>query len=93
MTNQTPNAKREGGRRRLIGTVVPSSMAKTAVVRIERTVQHPKYGKTYAVSKKYKVHDPQGKAKPGDTVEMEEIRPISADKRWRYLRTIAEKKQ
>jgi len=93
MTNQIPNTQRADGRRRLIGTVCPSGMSKTAVVRVERMVQHPKYGKTYAVSKKYKVHDPQGKAKPGDTVEIEEIRPLSADKRWRYLRTIAENKQ
>lgn len=83
MTNETQKA-----RRHLVGTVVSAKMAKTVVVRIERTVQHPKYGKTYAVSKKYKVHDPEGKAKVGDLVEIEETRPISSEKRWRYFSTI-----
>lgn len=85
-TEATP--KTTQSRRRLIGTVVSAKMAKTVVVRVERTVQHPKYGKSYAVSKKYKVHDAEGKAKVNDKVEIEETRPMSADKRWRYLRTI-----
>jgi small subunit ribosomal protein S17 len=82
------NEKSQKTRRHLVGTVVSAKMAKTIVVRIERTVQHPKYGKTYAVSKKYKVHDPAGKAKVGDLIEIEETRPISSEKRWRYFSTI-----
>jgi len=87
MTTET-TPKTTKSRRRLIGTVVSAKMTKTVVVRVDRTVQHPKYGKSYAVSKKYKVHDPEGKAKVNEVVEIEETRPISADKRWRYLRTI-----
>ncbi|MFA6099919.1 MAG: 30S ribosomal protein S17 [Patescibacteria group bacterium] len=82
------NDKSKKARRRLIGTVVSAKMAKTVVIRIERTVQHPKYGKTYMVSKKYKVHDPEGRAKVGDTIEIEETRPMSSEKRWRYFRTV-----
>ncbi len=85
-TEATPKTTKS--RRRLIGTVVSAKMTKTVVVRVDRTVQHPKYGKSYAVSKKYKVHDEEGKAKVNDVVEIEETRPMSADKRWRYLRTI-----
>lgn len=85
-TEATPKTTKS--RRRLIGTVVSAKMTKTVVVRIDRTVQHPKYGKSYAVSKKYKVHDAESKAKVNDVVEIEETRPMSADKRWRYLRTI-----
>ncbi|MHB8831176.1 MAG: 30S ribosomal protein S17 [Patescibacteria group bacterium] len=85
-TEATPKTTKS--RRRLIGIVVSAKMTKTVVVRVDRTVQHPKYGKSYAVSKKYKVHDAEGKAKVNDVVEIEETRPMSADKRWRYLRTI-----
>lgn len=88
MTNSTPKELKTKTRRRLIGTVVSANMTKTVVIRIERKIQHPKYGKTYAVSKKYKVHDPEGQAKVGATIEIEEMRPLSTDKRWRYLRTV-----
>lgn len=85
MSNEAKTTK---ARRHLVGTVVSAKMAKTVVIRIERMVQHPKYGKTYMVSKKYKVHDADGKAKVGDLIEVEETRPMSTDKRWRYFKTI-----
>lgn len=75
-------------RRRLRGTVTSTAMQKTAVVRIDRQIAHPMYGKKYSVSKKFKLHDPEGKAHVGDVVEFEECRPISKDKRWRYVRTL-----
>ena len=75
-------------RRRLRGTVVSTAMQKTAVVQIDRRVAHPKYGKMYTVSKTFKVHDPEAKARVGDLVEIEECRPLSKDKRWRYLQTL-----
>lgn len=74
--------------RRLRGTVVSTKMQKTAVVRIDRRVSHPKYGKMYTLSKKFKIHDPESKARVGDLVEFEECRPLSKDKRWRYVKTI-----
>jgi small subunit ribosomal protein S17 len=75
-------------RRHLRGIVTSTAMQKTAVVRIDRQVTHAKYGKKYTVSKKFKIHDPEAQAKVGDVVEFEECRPISKDKRWRYLRTL-----
>lgn len=75
-------------RRRMRGEVVSTAMQKTAVVRVERQLQHPKYGKYYTVSKKYSVHDPENAAKVGDTIEFEESRPISRNKRWRYVSTV-----
>ena len=83
MTTPTPSV-----RRHLRGIVTSTAMQKTAVVRIDRQVTHAKYGKKYTVSKKFKIHDPEAKAKVGDMVEFEECRPISKDKRWRYLRTL-----
>lgn len=74
--------------RRLNGIVVSTAMQKTAVVQVDRRVEHAKYGKRYTTSNRFKVHDPEGKARVGDVVEFEECRPLSKDKRWRYLRTI-----
>ncbi|MFA6447032.1 MAG: 30S ribosomal protein S17 [Patescibacteria group bacterium] len=79
---------KQSARRRLIGTVKSAKMAKTVVVTIERKIQHPKYGKTYAVSRSFKVHDAEAKAHVGDVIEIEEIRPLSSQKRWRYVRTV-----
>lgn len=74
--------------RRLQGVVVSTKMQKTAVVRVDRRVAHAKYGKYFTVSKKFKIHDPEGAAKLGATVEFSECRPISRDKRWIYASTI-----
>jgi small subunit ribosomal protein S17 len=67
------------------GTVVSAKMAKTAVVRVDRLVMHPKYRKQYRVSRKFKVHDEKGECKVGDVVRFEETRPLSKDKRWRFI--------
>ena len=75
-------------RRRLQGTVVSTKMAKTIVVRVDRRIPHPKYGKYFLTSMKFKAHDERGDAKQGDVVLIEETRPISKDKRWRYVKTV-----
>ena len=75
-------------RRRLTGTVVSAKMAKTVVVRIDRRVAHAKYGKYFTLSTKLKAHDETGAAKVGDTVTIEETRPLSKEKRWRYVSTV-----
>jgi small subunit ribosomal protein S17 len=76
--------------RLLRGIVVSTKMQKTAVVRVDRRVSHPKYEKKYTVSTKFKVHDPGAKAHVGDLVEFEECRPLSKDKRWRFVKTVTE---
>jgi len=63
-------------------------MQKTAVVRVDRRVAHAKYGKYFTISKKFKIHDPEGAAKLGATVEFLECRPISRDKCWVYASTL-----
>ena len=67
------------------GTVVSDKMEKTIVVKIDRRVAHPKYKKSFTVSKKYKVHDKKKQYKVGDTVTFVACRPMSKDKRWRVL--------
>jgi len=72
-------------RRQFSGTVVSTKMDKTAIVRIDNTKIVPKYHKRIVVSKKYKVHDPEGVCKVGEVVIFEECRPLSKDKRWRVV--------
>ncbi len=74
--------------RRFEGVVASVSGPTTAVVRVDRQVAHPKYGKYYTISKKFMIHDPMSAAKVGDTVEIEECRPVSRHKRWRYVSTL-----
>ncbi|MBI5369591.1 30S ribosomal protein S17 [Candidatus Uhrbacteria bacterium] len=72
-------------RRTFKGIVVSDKMEKTIVVRVDRTVVHPKYGKRYVRSQKYHVHD-EGKAHHvGETVSFQECRPYSKTKRWRVV--------
>lgn len=63
-------------------------MSKTAVVRVDRRIAHPKYGKYYTMSTKLSVHDEASLAKPGDLVEIEETRPLSKTKRFRVVRVV-----
>ncbi|HPS21276.1 MAG TPA: 30S ribosomal protein S17 [Candidatus Paceibacterota bacterium] len=71
------------GKAALRGVVVSDKMDKTVVVSVSRFVKHPKYGKYYNISKKYKAHDEENKCKVGDKVEIVEVRPISKDKRFK----------
>lgn len=80
--------QRETRRKVREGIVVSTKMNKTAVVKVERLVQHKVYGKTIRRTKNVKVHDENGQCNVGDTVRIMETRPISKDKCWRYVETI-----
>jgi small subunit ribosomal protein S17 len=67
------------------GTVVSKSGDKSIVVRVERRVKHPLYGKTVKMEKKYQVHDEKNVAVIGDKVKITETRPLSRTKRWRLV--------
>jgi small subunit ribosomal protein S17 len=66
----------------LSGVVVSNKMDKTVVVSVSRFIKHPKYGKFYKVSKKYKAHDEENKCQIGDNVSLKETKPISKDKKF-----------
>jgi small subunit ribosomal protein S17 len=57
-------------------------MEKTVVVRVERLVRHPLYGKVLRRAKKYKAHDADNACRVGDVVRIVESRPLSREKRW-----------
>jgi small subunit ribosomal protein S17 len=75
--------------RKIIGTVVSDKMEKTRVVAVASLKKHPKYLKFYKVTTKFKAHDENNEYKTGDTVTIEESRPLSREKRWRIINKIA----
>ena len=72
-------------KRVLTGTVVSDKGDKTVVVRVERRVKHPLYGKIIKLSKKYHAHDEANAYKSGEQVRIEECAPISKLKTWTVL--------
>jgi len=68
-------------KRMLLGVVVSDKATKTVSVKVERKIKHPLYNKIIRRSKKYAAHDEMG-CKIGDTVRIEESRPMSKTKRW-----------
>jgi len=67
------------------GRVVSNAMDKTLVVAVTDRVRHAKYGKTVQRTKRLYVHDETNDARVGDTVRVQETRPMSKSKRWRLL--------
>jgi small subunit ribosomal protein S17 len=72
-------------KRVLTGTVVSDKGDKTIVVRVERRVKHPLYGKIIRLSKKYHAHDEANAFKLGQQVRIEECKPMSKLKSWTVL--------
>ena len=81
-------AKKSVKIRALRGLVVGDKNDKTVVVEVKRTKTHPKYGKQYRVSRKFKAHDAKNEYQIGDQVEIRACRPLSRDKRWRVIKKI-----
>ena len=72
-------------KRVLTGTVVSDKGDKTVVVRVERRVKHPLYGKIIKLSKKYHAHDAANEFHVGEIVRIEECAPVSKLKTWTVL--------
>ena len=72
-------------KRVLSGTVVSDKADKTVVVRVERRVKHPLYGKIIRLSKKYHAHDQDNAYRAGEQVRIEECAPISKLKSWSVI--------
>jgi small subunit ribosomal protein S17 len=78
----TPSLKRT-----LTGRVVSNKMMKTVTVLVERKVKHPIYGKYIVKSTRYHAHV-ESKLNEGDTVEIQESRPLSKTKSWVVTRVV-----
>ena len=75
-------------KRILTGTIVSDKTDKTVVVKVERRVKHPLCGKIIKRSKKYHAHDEANEFRQGETVRIEETRPISKTKTWRVIERV-----
>jgi small subunit ribosomal protein S17 len=73
-------------KRQLTGRVVSDKMDKTVTVVVERQMMHPVIGKVVRRSKKYHAHNEANDAKMGDTVVIEECRPLSKTKAWKVAK-------
>lgn len=74
--------------RSLTGKVTSNKMNKTVTVLVERRAKHPLYGKVIRLSKKYHAHDEENACNEGDTVVIEECRPLSKTKTWKVVRVV-----
>jgi small subunit ribosomal protein S17 len=83
----------EPRRSRKVGIVVSNKMEKTVVVEVSRLVKHARYGRFQRKSARFLADDRVLKAQPGDTVQIEETRPLSARKRWRVTAIVTKGRQ
>ena len=74
------------------GIVVSDKMDKGLVIRVDRTMRHSMYSKTYRTFSKLYVHDENNEAHVGDVVRVMETRPLSATKRWRLVEIVEKAK-
>ena len=88
-----PDDASRGRPKTRVGVVTSNKMQKTVVVRVERRVKHARYGKYVVRHVNYKAHDEGQKLQIGDRVRIAETRPMSKDKRWRVVETIAKAAQ
>ena len=75
-----------------VGKVVSDKMDKTVVVAVERKVPHALYNKPMVSTKRFKAHDENNECQIGDTVKIEETRPLSKDKCWRVVEILERQK-
>lgn len=81
-------APERGKRKAKVGRVVSDKMDKTIVVSVERLARHRIYKRVIRLTTKFKAHDENNEAHVGDTVRIEEARPLSATKRWRLAEIV-----
>ncbi|MCL5005594.1 MAG: 30S ribosomal protein S17 [Acidobacteria bacterium] len=84
-----PNQKRQ----QKIGVVSNNKMQKTIVVTVDRKTMHPLYKKVIRRSSRFLAHDEKGECRVGDTVKIEETRPLSRRKRWRVVAVVSKAAQ
>jgi small subunit ribosomal protein S17 len=88
MTTAGANTPVQGQRKTKVGRVVSDKMDKTIVVSVERLTRHRLYKRVVKLTTRFKAHDETNDAHVGDTVLIEESRPLSATKRWRLIEIV-----
>jgi len=79
-------------RKERIGQVLSNKMEKTITVAVETKVKHPIYGKFIRKTSKFSAHDEKNECGIGDTVRIMETRPLSKNKRWRFVEILKKAK-
>jgi small subunit ribosomal protein S17 len=88
----TTTAEATKSKRTLTGVITSDKMDKTVTVLVERAVKHPVLGKVLRRSKKYHAHSPNNEFKLGDTVTIEETKPMSKTKSWAVTKLVEKAK-
>lgn len=81
-----------GKRKEFSGKVISDKMSKTIIVKVTSLSKHSKYNRIIRKYSKFKVHDDKNTAKIGDTVRIQETRPLSKDKRFRLIEVVKKAK-
>ncbi|MEJ2609787.1 MAG: 30S ribosomal protein S17 [Candidatus Thiodiazotropha sp.] len=81
-------SEQQATNRTLVGQVVSHAMDKSITVTVERRVKHPVYGKYMRRSTKVHAHDEANECQTGDTVMVEQCRPLSKTKTWRLVKVL-----
>ena len=86
----TENAVTEktAAKRTLQGVVTSNAGDKSATIMIERKIKHPIYGKYIKRSTKIRLHDETNECNKGDTILIEECRPMSKTKSWKLVKVV-----
>lgn len=82
----------ENKRKSRFGKVISDKMDKTVIVAVDTPRRHPLYKKSIRRAVKYKAHDEKNQCRTGDTVRIEETRPLSREKRWRVAEIVTKGK-
>ncbi len=90
---QANTSERVVNRKQKVGRVVSNKMDKTVVVAVDYLRPHPIYRKTVRQTHKFYAHDEDNTCQIGDTVRIEETRPLSKLKRWRVVEVLGSKDQ
>ena len=85
-------SNQENSARSISGLVISNKMDKTVTVLVERLEKHPLYKKYIRKSTKLHAHDESNDCNEGDTVEIEECRPLSKNKSWRVIEVVSRAK-
>ena len=83
------HSAKQGKRQEKVGVVTSAKMQKTVVITVERQGTHPLYKRVVRRSKNFMAHDEKNECRVGDTVRIEETRPLSSRKRWRVVEIIS----
>ena len=88
MSEATTTTVERNLRKTKLGVVTSNKMDKSIVVKVERKVKHPLYGKFVKKSTKFHAHDEKNECSIGETVKIMESRPLSKTKRWRLVEVV-----